>query len=890
MRKILNFLKSKTWKRILWIFAFFSILWIFFLISNVYAQVTAGAGAMAQATAQVVAELQKTNDDKLIDFLNLILKLVYLLVHVCIILAWWLLDNGMIYWKVFHLDAPLRKFWNIMKNFANFILWFLVLYSIIKSIFSRAWTTELFKIIKETLIAGILIQASRFLLAAVIDVSTIATYAVWWIPLTVMKSTSLGNTKVLWVQSTINLESAIDVSQASKTTKDIEIFYTYWNNVIWRCLITPKDTYIIWVDNIDSINEKMKEAPYDKMVFRDDVCVLYWNTVAKFTPVICFNTIMNPSVSESNHCEINDKVGNITPTEAEYKNKINQLSSQNLSDTLPWNNYKLQWNLCKMVKNWWDSIWVWMTVWALLKNNDWFQWLISTLYYSLLDFGSISDISASSWVWDMMTELIIKVIVAWALFLPLILLVMVLFMRIWYLRVIIVFSPIYVLKSLPDLNFKLPILWDMDDIKNIFKIIFSPVITIFALSISLIFMSALIGASKNTCTPGAIAWIWSQTEMLESIGLTVWSNPDGWQKITILGWLSTINFKMWSKRSGWGVLDMFSWLLVNMFGIAIVWTILFAAIKANKLWEMISSKLDLQRMGENFLSSMPIIPLGWWSDERVWMKDIVNVISSQPDKINRAMSESNNTAIENYLNTGSGKDTNYSFGTTDDVKKTTEFDENAFNNLIEKIGNNKTAKYAFNEANIRPTNEKWEKMEIDKWITKVLSTNSSAYTSVLNLDKAEQDDFFTKTLAIRPDNFEATTSLMNNLKTAVNENILNSYINKLNNETNINIQKEAFKDQTYTTAIPYWDSWFKSYTIKFWKDQSGSEKYVAMESSVANYFDTFQSIKETDMNTKLSSLTPEEKGYLKNKDILCLTNEPQVLQWKTISWDWTSLK
>lgn len=33
-------------------------------------------------------------------------------------------------------------------------------------------------IIKKTLIAGILIQASRFLMAALVDVSTVATYAV----------------------------------------------------------------------------------------------------------------------------------------------------------------------------------------------------------------------------------------------------------------------------------------------------------------------------------------------------------------------------------------------------------------------------------------------------------------------------------------------------------------------------------------------------------------------------------------------------------------------------------------------------------------------------------------------------------------------------------------
>jgi hypothetical protein len=60
-------------------------------------------------------------------------------------------------------------------------------------------------IIKTTLIAGVLIQASWFLMAALVDVSTIATYAVGGLPLNVLKNTAIGSQKILTVNSSINL-------------------------------------------------------------------------------------------------------------------------------------------------------------------------------------------------------------------------------------------------------------------------------------------------------------------------------------------------------------------------------------------------------------------------------------------------------------------------------------------------------------------------------------------------------------------------------------------------------------------------------------------------------------------------------------------------------------
>lgn len=112
-------------------------------------------------------------------------------------LAGKLMSNDLIYWSFMHLDIFLWKIWNIMKNFANYTLWFIFLFMVIKSIISKDWASD---IIKKKLswfvIAWVLIQASRFLLWAVIDVSTIAVTAIWAIPWQIIQS-SMGLQKDL---------------------------------------------------------------------------------------------------------------------------------------------------------------------------------------------------------------------------------------------------------------------------------------------------------------------------------------------------------------------------------------------------------------------------------------------------------------------------------------------------------------------------------------------------------------------------------------------------------------------------------------------------------------------------------------------------------------------
>jgi len=100
-------------------------------------------------------------------------------------LAWTFLTNKWVYGEVLWLDVLLWKFRNMMKNIANFGLWFYFVYIIAKWIIKQ-WKEDITKKLKDIilrlLIAWVWIQTSWFFTSVVIDVSTITLAAAWAFP------------------------------------------------------------------------------------------------------------------------------------------------------------------------------------------------------------------------------------------------------------------------------------------------------------------------------------------------------------------------------------------------------------------------------------------------------------------------------------------------------------------------------------------------------------------------------------------------------------------------------------------------------------------------------------------------------------------------------------
>jgi hypothetical protein len=202
------------------------------------------------------------------------------------------------------------------------------------------------------------------------------------------------------------------------------------------------------------------------------------------------------------------------------------------------------------------------------------------MYSSLLNFSQISDTAITS-LGAVSGEVIIKAAIAIALVIPLIALTVVLIMRIGFLWIVIAASPFLILKEV----FKIEALNKaLDDIgfkfSNIISVIFAPVITVFALSISLIFLSTLIKSFTPT-TPGAT--------MSSALGTDIQQVPTTTadsQKVVVLN-LFGLEFQNFTRGGG---LDRFSRLIVNLVAVGLMRAILFAAIRANSLGRYVANK------------------------------------------------------------------------------------------------------------------------------------------------------------------------------------------------------------------------------------------------------------------------------------------------------------
>jgi len=136
LKSCLRFLKKGLVYKIVFLAVFFGVgLAPMVMPQTVFAQVVKSQPAASASTTTSTKDTKNTLESKTRG-LNALLKLLYVILWPLLGIAGLTLDNSMVYGSYLNLDAPLWQFWNIMKNFANFALGFLVLRSIIRSIFA----------------------------------------------------------------------------------------------------------------------------------------------------------------------------------------------------------------------------------------------------------------------------------------------------------------------------------------------------------------------------------------------------------------------------------------------------------------------------------------------------------------------------------------------------------------------------------------------------------------------------------------------------------------------------------------------------------------------------------------------------------------------------------
>lgn len=575
-----------------------------------------------------------------------IIKIAYVFLWPLIFVCGITLDNSLVYGTWLHLDAPLWSLWNIMKNIANFALWFFVLYAILRNLLSavgmedKKWKP--IEVIKKTLISWILIQMSRFLVAAIIDVSTILTYAVWWLPLTVLQTNP---------QYTNRPIMSLHINASSTTNGlDYDIYYTYWDHKISDCKIVDNFplswSYIVWAKTPYIWN-----AASDTWFYVDTwYCAVWWRPY-RYKHVLSWETDgFFPNIySITDTWDMLNKTYEIQLTQ--YTNNINSWTLDSLLkncviipvddaalytwchtwDSIYWA-LSLTWN--DVFFGWQNENWLLYTIDNLIEQSKGYVWPLITIYSSLLDIQSFADIwSHTSYVEDFIS-LVFKLLFSLVLIAPLAWMAVVLVVRIWILWVVIAAAPVLILiwvfgdmlwwlsKALP----KQLSVW------NIIQLVFAPVIITLAISLSLIFINAISGINKSSV---------QRSEVFESL----WIQESKTEKNTYsILWLVDIqlNTKLVNQ---W--LDDFAYFITLLFATGIIRFFLAAAIKlCGTIWETMTDKwiwLWKDSKLKNFLTTVPIIPLpGWRWKVWIWaMHDIVGRVVDDTISANRDMSMKN---------------------------------------------------------------------------------------------------------------------------------------------------------------------------------------------------------------------------------------------------------
>lgn len=592
-------------------------LWNFGIDSAVYAEESASKSDSFDTLVQ-----EKMG---LISFFE---KALYVIIYPFIFLAWKLVDNSFVYWEVFWFDAILWKLWNIMRNFANYGLWFIFIFYIFKYLINKEEKNWPKWIIKQALIAWIWIQMTWFAMGALIDISTILTYSIWGLPLSILEDEVWNNWWSGEEQSVWNYNPYVLKRIGSIDGNDIADPDIY--------MATIKDNWQIWEDIISAcstfryekgdIKEDLILAP--SMIYykngteclgtRKDVCH-YYGQIYRFKNL--HGDIMWQSCSTEEDCKQKqieyDGWGDEDKGLTKIKKDLSSIDKSVMEDLIKWGIVLEIWNAhvtggirgwAGFAENKWfnivldcencwfdvDNKWIWS--WNTLKMSDLIKsdqtsnsyvTVFSLLYASLLDsWRSIFAVSDDS-IYVKFLRAILTLWTMVAIAIPLIAATLVFLMRIGIIWIAIVLSPIIVLLK----AFKLD---EKEKIKNnsflsYFKresliwIIFSPAVICFAASMSLVLVRIIERVSTSEIAT----------------------------KPLILWWLIQVNLA-WFTVWLWQLIIAFMW-------IAITWFLVWMAVQASKLGKMPIIK-NLKNLADSALWTIPIVPFpnknGWW--EMIW--------------------------------------------------------------------------------------------------------------------------------------------------------------------------------------------------------------------------------------------------------------------------------
>ena len=594
------------------------------------------------------------------QWLGVVLNIIYIITLPLLTIAGKAMDNSMVYGEFINLDRALYMLWNISRTFANFAIWWVFLYKIIKYIFIKTDSDigDLKPMIIKSFGAILGINFSRFILWALLDLSTILIYSIWSMPLNLLWQLSVAenNMPILSINNFINYESN-DTTRGTTGKIENHVYYQ-WNGInIAPCgidgqlvnwfVVGPK--YYPTIPDKTSINfEPPKTCWNGTEQCEKRYCVVNTMEVADITALekwketrlwlsnltvlnqennkIIREILINLRANKCNWWELEFPLDNTT-----YKFTKNEL--EELIKAIPYvgseelsfcngtiksksnSIYDTTTNDRKTLFIKWDGTTNGYTntnglsTKSLLDQSKGMVWPFVTLYMTLLDFSNISLNNSSettlSWAVWWITEFLIRAIIGILLLVPLIALSVSLIMRIWLLRWIIAFSPLAIIAvTLFDMKWGDWMLKDVN-IWSILGLIFWPIVPVFALSISIIFIQALHGQMK-----GDIA-VQRETRWFLWINFTAQKDNNN-TVCADFRWMQQICYKTDNDVPASSVfVNLFPRLFVNIFAIAIMRFLVKMSFAASPLTQWAAN--SVMDIWKSLASSIPIIPIpGLW--------------------------------------------------------------------------------------------------------------------------------------------------------------------------------------------------------------------------------------------------------------------------------------
>ncbi len=541
------------------------------------------------------------------ELLNTTLRIIYLVLWPLLVIAGLAIDNTLVYGKIFHLDAILWQIWDVMRNFANFTLIFVAFYHILKGIIESN-TKNIQNVVKNLLIAGVLIQASWFWMGAVIDLSTIAVHGLGSLP-GISDMVSGGNTQDSVLSRPIVSPTIVSYDNNARSFK----WYRYGNRAPIAECYTKKSSnnfYIVWRKLFSPsgfVSDQGITIP-SYTWFAGGICS-DGHEIYRYNP-----TPENTLLDSSEFVAISGPMSKSSAYDAFITNDIfswANIKNEHIENGVAIAMYATNFsgmNFCGDTGDaqcgpiaYTGAFYVgsginWMTLKKVLNNSTSYVWSFVTLYAQLLWFSDMHHLTTgNNTLTGNVINWIFKVIFALLLLIPLLSMAVVLILRVGVLWLAIIFMPFLIIKWVffaKDEKMGWEWIGKTFSIWNLVSLIFSPVVMVFALAVSLVFMTAINQITKTTIDASVMGV--NVTHPNESICVS---------KIDVLGLVEICD--QWYFGVG---KDLFSVILMNFFAIWVMWFLLFAAIKTNSLWEMVGGAI--QGLSHKVLTTMPIIPTG----------------------------------------------------------------------------------------------------------------------------------------------------------------------------------------------------------------------------------------------------------------------------------------